>query len=103
MKHFLLIAFCASTLTAVAPAMTEAAQIKRACLASDRAAATRQRCGCIQGVADQVLTRRDQKTVARWFTDPHEAQEFKMSKSARDDALWERYQAFGQVALASCG
>jgi len=82
--------------------MTEAAQIKRACLASDRAAATRQRCGCIQGVADQVLTRRDQKTVARWFTDPHEAQEFKMSKSARDDALWERYQAFGQVALASC-
>lgn len=102
MKHFLLIAVCASSLTAVAPTMSDAAQIKRACLASDRTAATRQRCNCIQSVADQVLTRSDQKTIAKWFTDPNQAQAIKMSKSARDDALWERYQAFGQVAQASC-
>ncbi|MTI00516.1 hypothetical protein [Roseibium sp. RKSG952] len=102
MKQFLLIAFCATSLTAVAPAPTEAAQIKRACLASDRSAATRSRCSCIQRVADQALTRSDQRTVAKWFTDPHQAQELKMSKTARDDALWDRYQAFGQMAQAIC-
>ncbi|WP_170331329.1 hypothetical protein [Ruegeria arenilitoris] len=102
MKQFLLIAFCATSLTAVAPAPSEAAQIKRACLASDRSAATRSRCSCIQRVADQALTRSDQKTVAKWFTDPHQAQVLKMSKTARDDALWDRYQAFGQMAQAIC-
>ena len=101
MKQFLLIAFCAASLTAVAPAV-DAAQIKRACLASDRSAATRDRCNCIQRVADQALTRSDQKTVAKWFTNPHQAQELKMSQTARDDALWDRYQNFGQMAQAIC-
>ena len=101
MKQFLLIAFCAASLTAVAP-VVDAAQIKRACLASDRQAATRQRCRCIQGVANDTLTNGDQKTVAKWFSDPHQAQVLKMSKSARDDALWDRYQAFGQLAQALC-
>ncbi|WP_170362998.1 hypothetical protein [Ruegeria arenilitoris] len=102
MKQFLIIALCATSLTTLAPATTEAAQIKRACLASDRSAATRDRCKCIQRVADQALTNKDQKTVAKWFTDPHQAQELKMSKSARDDALWERYQNFGRMAQAIC-
>ncbi|NVO57239.1 hypothetical protein HW561_15710 [Rhodobacteraceae bacterium B1Z28] len=102
MKQFLLIAFCATSLTAAAPLPSEAAQIKRACLASDRSAATRQRCSCIQRVADQALTRTDQKTVSKWFSDPHQAQELKMSQTARDDALWDRYQAFGQMAKAIC-
>ncbi|WP_170351356.1 MULTISPECIES: hypothetical protein [Ruegeria] len=100
MKKFLLIALCATSLTAIAP--VEAAQIKRACLASDRTAATRDRCNCIQRVANQALTRSDQKTVAKWFTDPHQAQELKMSQTARDDALWDRYQNFGQMAQAIC-
>ncbi|MFY2823956.1 hypothetical protein [Ruegeria sp. MALMAid1280] len=102
MKQFLLIAFCATSLTAVAPTPGEAAQIKRACLASDRTAATRDRCSCIQRVANQALTRSDQKTVAKWFSDPHQAQELKMSKAARDDALWDRYRNFGQMAQAIC-
>jgi len=101
MKQFLLIAFCAASLTAVAQ-VADAAQIKRACLASDRSAATRDRCSCIQRVADQALTRSDQQTVAKWFTDPHQAQELKMSQTARDDALWDRYQNFGQMAQAIC-
>ena len=101
MKQFLLIASCAASLTAVAH-VADAAQIKRACLASDRSAATRARCSCIQSVADQALTRSDQKTVAQWFKDPHQAQELKMSQTARDDALWDRYQNFGQMAQAIC-
>ncbi|CAD0184953.1 hypothetical protein RUESEDTHA_01836 [Ruegeria sp. THAF57] len=101
MKQFLFIAICAASLMAVAP-VANAAQIKQACLASDRSAATRDRCSCIQRVANQALTRSDQKTVAKWFTDPHQAQELKMSQTARDDALWDRYRAFGQMAQAIC-
>ncbi|UUV06906.1 hypothetical protein [Ruegeria sp. YS9] len=101
MKQFLIIAFCAASLTAVAP-VADAAQIRQACMASDRSAATRDRCSCIQRVADQALTRSDQKTVAKWFKDPHQAQVLKMSKTARDDALWDRYQNFGQMAQAIC-
>lgn len=101
MKQFLIIAFCAASLTAVAQ-VADAAQIRQACMASDRSAATRDRCSCIQRVADQALTRSDQKTVAKWFKDPHQAQVLKMSKSARDDALWDRYQNFGQMAQAIC-
>ncbi len=102
MKQFLLIALCATSISAAAPQAVDAAQIKRACLASDRAAATRDRCNCIQRVANQALTRSDQKTVAKWFNDPHQAQELKMSQSSRDDALWDRYQNFGQMAQAIC-
>ncbi|WP_170761863.1 hypothetical protein [Ruegeria lacuscaerulensis] len=102
MKQFLLIAFCVTSISAMAPQAVDAAQIKRACLASDRTAATRTRCSCIQRVANQALTRSDQKTVAKWFTNPHQAQELKMSQTARDDALWDRYQAFGQMAQAIC-
>ncbi|WP_170326821.1 hypothetical protein [Ruegeria arenilitoris] len=102
MKQFLLIALCATSISAMAPQAAEAAQIKRACLASDRTAATRDRCSCIQRVANQALTRSDQKTVAKWFKDPHQAQELKMSKTARDDALWDRYRNFGQMAQAIC-
>lgn len=102
MKQFLLIALCAASISTIAPQTVEAAQIKRACLASERQAATRARCSCIQQVANQALTRSDQKTVAKWFKDPHQAQELKMSKTARDDALWDRYQNFGQMAQAIC-
>ncbi len=102
MKKFILIVIGCATLAAIAPHVVQASQIKRACLASDRAAATRDRCSCIQRVADNILTRSDQKTVAKFFADPHQAQEVKMSKSAQDDALWDRYTAFGQTAQAVC-
>ncbi len=101
MKKFLLAALCAASVTAVANG-ADAAKIKQACLASDRSAATRDRCSCIQRVANQALTRSDQNTVAKWFTDPHQAQQLKMSQTARDDALWDRYQNFGQMAQAIC-
>ncbi len=102
MKQFLIIALCATSFTAVAPQSADAAQIKRACMASDREAATRQRCSCIQKVANDALSRSDRKVVAKWFTDPHQAQVLKMSTTARDDALWDRYQAFGKLAQAVC-
>ena len=104
MKYFLTALLCAGTLSIAAPTASFAANgvIKRACVASDRAAATPKRCGCIQRVANDALTRSDRRTVAKWFADPHKAQELKMSQTASDDALWERYEAFGQLVQAIC-
>ena len=103
MKHLFTIAFGAALLASAIPTASAArGDIQRACMASGSQAATRQRCNCIQGVANDTLSRGDQRTVAKWFTDPHQAQEVKMSKTAEDDTLWERYEVFGQLAQAAC-
>lgn len=104
MKHVLTALLCAGALALSTPSVSLAANgvIKRACVASDRAAATPKLCSCIQRVANDALSRSDRRTVAKWFADPHMAQELKMSQTDRDDALWERYQAFGQLVQAVC-
>jgi len=84
------------------PAPAEAGQIARACTASDRAAGDRRLCGCIQAVADQLLTRRDQRLAASFFADPHRAQEVRMSDSPADDRFWQRYRRFGAYAARTC-
>jgi hypothetical protein len=77
--------------------------IDRACRASDRPAASPQLCRCIQGVANRSLNASERRKVAKWFSDPHRAQEIRMSDRRSDEALWERYKAFGQKARATCG
>jgi hypothetical protein len=84
------------------PAMAYAGPIERACLQSDRKAATRALCGCIQQVADMTLRGGDQRRAAGFFRDPDEAQKIKMSKRGNDDAFWDRYKAFGEQAEAYC-
>ncbi|MCR9088433.1 MAG: hypothetical protein NXH97_17015 [Rhodobacteraceae bacterium] len=84
-------------------APAQAKQIERACVQSDRSAANRQTCRCIQRVADQVLTGSDQKRAAGFFRDPDKAQETRMSDRSRDEQFWTRYRAFGNSASAICG
>ena len=91
----------AAPLASIAPAPAEAGRIERACLSSDRPK-NRSLCLCIQRVADQVLTRRDQRLAARFFRDPQRAQDTRMSDSSDDAAFWKRYRTFGQYAAASC-
>lgn len=79
-----------------------AGPIESACLRSDRKGVNRQLCGCIQQVADMTLRGSDQRKAAAFFRDPERAQKVKMSKSASDDAFWERYMAFGEQAEAYC-
>lgn len=76
--------------------------ISRACLSSDRRARNAQLCGCIQTVANQSLSGADQRKAARFFTDPQRAQDVKMSKSAADDAFWDRYRAFASRSEGMC-
>ena len=86
-----------------APAADAGSTIERACLKSNRRAASKPLCDCIQRVADQMLTRRDQKMAAKFFADPHRAQEIRQSDRASHEEFWKRYKAFGTSAGNICG
>lgn len=94
----------ATSLLALALPMTAmAGSIESACLRSDRAAANRALCGCIQQVADMTLKGGDQRKAAKFFQDPDQAQKVRMSKSDSDNEFWARYKNFGETAAAYCG
>jgi hypothetical protein len=97
---FLIVAL-AAPLATLAPLPAEAGRIERACLSSDRPK-SRTLCGCIQRVADQVLTRQDQRIAARFFREPQRAQDTRMSDDPGAEAFWKRYRAFGNYAAAAC-
>ena len=79
-----------------------AGPIESACLQSNRSAANRSLCTCIQQVADITLGGGDQRLAATFFKDPERAQKVHMSQSSRDDAFWTRYVTFGQQAQMAC-
>lgn len=91
---------CCTVLVNHSPAA--AGLIEQACLTSARQSASGQLCGCIQRVADQTLTSQDQRIAARFFEDPHRAQEIRQSVNTRHEAFWERYKEFGASAAAAC-
>lgn len=80
----------------------QAGPIERACNKSDREAANRSVCACIQQVADMSLSGADQRRAAKFFNDPDKAQDVRLSDTTRDDAFWARYMAFGEQAEAFC-
>jgi len=92
---------CAST-GLLAPQAT-AGTIERACRSSDRGAAQASLCRCIQQVAEHRLSRSEQRTVSKWFADPHRAQEVRQSGKSSDSRLWNKYQLFGSDAERICG
>jgi hypothetical protein len=103
MKHTLILAAAAAlALPLFASASFAGGPVENACLRSDRQAATRSLCGCIQQVADMTLRGADQRRAASFFKDPEKAQKVKMSKTNHDDEFWARYQAFGEQAEAFC-
>lgn len=80
----------------------QAGLIEKACNKSDRQAASRSLCGCIQDAADLTLSPRDQKLAATFFKDPHRAQVIRQSDNASHEAFWLRYKSFGSTAEAYC-
>ena len=99
----LIVALAAPAALTLSAGEASANRIERACLQSDRRAASRNLCGCIQRVADQVLTGSDQRRAARFFTDPQRAQEVRKSDTPADDAFWQRWRDFGRAARNICG
>lgn len=81
----------------------QAGVIERACMGSDRPAASRSLCGCIQQVADKTLDRRDQKLAAKFFRDPHKSQEVRQSDKRSHEIFWKKYKQFGASAENYCG
>jgi hypothetical protein len=90
-------------LTAGFAGSADAGSIQRACLQSDRARGNQALCGCIQQAADLTLSNRDQSRAAKFFSDPHEAQEVRQSDRSDDAEFWLRYKSFGETAEAFCG
>lgn len=79
-----------------------AGPIESACNRSDRKAANASVCSCIQQVADSTLGSSDQRRAAKFFNDPDKAHKAWMSKTNGDDAFWDRYKNFGEMAQAYC-
>ena len=103
MKHALIALLLATVTLPATPQLAEAGVLKRACLKSDRQAASRRMCSCMQQVADQQLRRSDQRLAASFFEDPHKAQEIRQSDSLSNELFWRRYKEFSAVFAASCG
>ncbi|MDQ7261013.1 hypothetical protein NM680_04255 [Paracoccus sp. PS-1] len=99
MFNRVMIAAAAVVLTAP---LAVAGPIDSACVRSERGARNGQACRCIQQVADQTLSRADQRRAARFFRDADAAQEVRMSKSDADNAFWARYKNFAATAEAYC-
>lgn len=96
--HLIAVALTALSL----PSASMAGTIENACMRSDRAAASRAICGCIQQVADMTLRGNDQRKAAKLFQDPEQAQRIRMSTSGSDNEFWARYKNFGETAQAYC-
>ena len=77
--------------------------IGSACLSGGRDAATPSLCSCIQRVADQSLSRSEQRRAAGFFSDPQRAQDTRQSDNASDEAFWRRYRAYADRAASVCG
>lgn len=84
------------------PSFAAASVIERACMKADRPAATTSLCGCIQQVADTTLTRSEQRKAAKFFKDPHAAQEMRQSDRASHEEFWQRYRGFTDTAALTC-
>ena len=86
----------------LAPTPASAGAIERACNASDRKASNRALCGCIQQAADMTLKNSDQRRAAKFFKDPHKAQETRQADGSSNEAFWKRYKNFGSTATQHC-
>lgn len=84
-------------------AAAHAGMIERACLKSERSAANRTLCGCIQQVADSTLDSKDQRMAVKFFKDPHMAQVIRQSDNSSHEVFWKKYKVFGATAQSYCG
>lgn len=76
--------------------------VGNACLSGGRSAASPQLCSCVQQVANQSLSGRDQARAATFFSDPQSAQDTRQSDNPNNAAFWRRYRAFSDLATQVC-
>lgn len=101
MKYVIPAALLAALMLTMAPPV-QAGPIDRACMSSPRKQKSPQLCRCIQQVANATLTRGEQRKAAKFFRDPHKAQETRQSDNPANERFWKRYKAFGSQASQTC-
>jgi len=102
MKNLIGAAVLSALASFVTPGIAAAGTIENACNRSDRQAANRALCGCIQDVADLTLSGTDQRMAASFFSGPHTAQLIRQSDCTSHESFWQRYKNFGQTAEVYC-
>ena len=100
MRYFLLIGALASAAACGGGGAT--GDISQACLQADRRAASPALCSCVQQVANQSLSSRDQSRAATFFAEPQLAQDTRQSDRSSDERFWQRYKAFTDLATQIC-
>ena len=73
--------------------------IQAACVQADRKAANPRLCGCIQAVANQKLTSKQQRQAVTFFRDPHQAQVARQEGSRQ---FWTTYKAWAASSKRVC-
>ena len=94
----------ALTLPALATAANAGSAIAGACMAT-RGATQPTLCGCIQTVANGVLSPAEQQRGAKIFLEPHMSQEIRASArraNSSDAVFWEKWRVFGERAAKNC-
>lgn len=89
------------SLAACGPRVT--GEVGKACISSDRDAANRRLCSCVQQAANQTLNGSDQIRAAEFFTTPDLAQQTRQSDNRGDERFWDRYKVFADTARRICG
>ncbi|WP_435139065.1 hypothetical protein [Pseudopelagicola sp. nBUS_19] len=102
MTRPILAALIAAVSLSLSAGFADADELLRACNGSDRQAATKSMCNCIQMVANKSLNNSEQKLAASFFEQPHKAQEIRQSDRSNHETFWLRYKEFGTAVEDSC-
>lgn len=102
MKKLLTLALLGALAAPVLTAPAEAGVMSRACMVSDRKAKSRNLCNCVQRVANAELSRSNQRLAAKFFKDPHKAQEIRQSDNPLYEKFWKKYKIFGAKVGRDC-
>lgn len=102
MRYFLILGALATVAACGGGSRGATGDISEACLQADRRAASPALCSCVQQVANQSLSNRDQARAAAFFAEPQLAQDTRQSDRPSDEHFWLRYRAFSDLASEIC-
>lgn len=84
------------------PVLFASGPISSACRSAGRKQASRERCGCVQAVADRSLSAGEQRRGAAFFRDPQKAQDTRQSDNASNERFWLNWKAYSAEAAKLC-